>query len=75
MDKRYRVEHDIIDFVEKRIDKHSLKKIKLEKLEALSKRFAYQYCQLNKADYYKTQEKILDALRRLKCRPECFLID
>ncbi|MGG3573246.1 hypothetical protein ABES80_12290 [Bacillus gobiensis] len=68
-------EFDLIDFVDKRIDKRSLNQTSLEKLEALSKRFAYQYCQLNKADYYKTQEKILDALRRLKCRPECFLID
>jgi hypothetical protein len=74
MSKIYGVEHDIVQFVIENVDKRALKKVHLEKLEALSKKLAYNYCQLNKSDYWKTQKKILDVLRRLKCRPEFYMV-
>jgi hypothetical protein len=53
----YGVEYDIVQFVIENVDKRALKKVYLEKLEALSKKLAYNYCQLNKSDYWKTQKK------------------
>lgn len=69
------IEDNITNFVVSNVDKHSLKRIRLEKLEALSRKLAYQYCQKHKANYYEVQKQVLDVLRRIKCRPEFYMVD
>lgn len=72
MDMIYGVEKEIHDFVVESVDKVALKKVRIDKLEALSKKLAYSYCQSHRSEYWSTQKKVLDVLRRLRCKPEYF---
>ncbi|WP_018933294.1 hypothetical protein [Gracilibacillus lacisalsi] len=69
------VDEKITRFVLSEVDKVALKKVRLEKLEALSRKLAYQYCQSHKANYHEVQKQTLDTLRRIKCRPEFYLAE
>lgn len=64
------IPQDIVQYVFENTSQRSLKKVRLEKIEALSNKLAYLYCQKNGSSYRKVQPQIADVIRRLRCRPE-----
>lgn len=69
----YGVSDSVIRFIKLRVQDDKLAKVRIDKIEALSKKLAYQYCQAHRGnDYRNIQKDILTALRRLRNRPEYY---
>jgi uncharacterized protein YpmB len=69
----YGVSDEIIAFVKKNVQEDALCRVRIDRIEALSKKLAYRYCQSRKGnDYSKVQEDIVTTLRRLRSRPEFY---
>ncbi|SMP22353.1 hypothetical protein SAMN06265361_10454 [Laceyella tengchongensis] len=62
-------------FIEENVNKYSLKRVRIDKLEKLANRLAYLYCKEFKEDYHAVKPVALDRLRRIRCRPEYYNVE